>query len=1508
MANPSGGMHLHVLALGETSMKVATQLGEGVLHTNRCWVVQMVVGQELTLDNYRISWYEGEFHIHAWREEGALIFMKPCIKRGRVNAAEVFAGLAGWTSVIDQAGFSTSLIIEKDEDTARCAAKKFDVPMMSADQYINGVLGGAEYSLVVLWDDVTSASTWVAVGLANVGLVVGSPPCPPWSTAASARGLETEEGQSFQQFLEWNAHIAMPLVIVENVPGIVKHADFRTMVQRAEKQGLYLALSGVFNCKHVVPLNRDRWIGTFVHMSVRLDAGRVQMANSISFTNRSFSNVSSSPSIDVVDVSHVNMSKEERKDLIVQPHALQAMGKVEYAPTWLKEKVQSNKPEELIQGRIIALDGQYKGFMAMYGSQHLLDPALLASKGLHTVIMQDEQGFRYISPWEMLASMGYTPNTVLADDMVKSWRMAGNGIASAHVWLAVYKTHIMLGDESPFAPMLDVCQLVQELRSQGIQLSEYETVKHEGFWMLQKPQMDDDSDNTEHKKRRVDDKATDATIPATVAFTIDNVGGTKTFETSPEFAQLGDPRKVAAAWCDQVGVLVILQHAENHWIMIVNGKVGERVADFVVRGLPHAKPSHFHMFKMQGVEVEWTSPVDKAALHTLVFSAVSQTIAVQVPRLNEDVMLHVDVTWTVRTMLAYVASHLQCNPDALAVMRNQSVLEDQDYLSAYESTEYKLTFKACMPGYVAWDRDTKAIADPGVKPETPGQHRVVARHPLRKVIRTCVYQPETTIAQTVQMLFPDLVASVSWTAHTKDRVLNTQELMNVVESFTVQWETLRPMAPTNVETAHLGTPIDTSGNQVCYALGGVRLSIRSPLKVRPSDMWCPLHQTLAQIGASFLQQTQANVSMLCEAGARIMDPCTKISHVNTNDVISFRICPLLGGGKHDSLKTKLKGMLTARGVPEDAVSERVNSLLAKVPIDHIAKYKDNSDSEFWTKLKDDASDAKFRLITPGELKQFQVKQRKTKGEGTGSSNTAKAPKTKKANVDFGAIQVDMSHFKADDEPVCQLELSRFGPDQAGLSVVPCQDAARFVNQVVKSCDPLALLIVGDGAKQYGSTFSLPAHLPSGEPVIVQATLKQFGDIPVEFVLKLPAVQVEQLESTVIEFNIQKEFASAWADTTQPLNYLGVHIPALRGSNLLAAWSIKSFAGSKPAQHSQASHWHGYLRIADHLLSQVLQRSGAAGIFLVPKTNDRKRDPRFVAFQIASKGLAEAMQKAESFPQALGIVRMGEAFGIRCRRDDASTLRSQLSPESAYVEHVAAAEGDHMFILRNVPQVSRDELTGALVKMGWNAQALRSQGVNKWLVASPVEPQTTHFIVNNNIVVIEKLNKKSGNGDIHLVASEVKVSTVIDPQQGVVSMSTTSRFAEIRAQVEEQISAAVEHKLAQANARIEDLAANLHKVQEQAGAAQAKLANDVNMVREEQGFTRTKLTEMEGSIASSNQAVLAQMKSMSTMFMQMQESMQQLVQAGNNRDEPFDPEKRPRVGDVAKADPFATHTS
>eukprot|EP00438_Fugacium_kawagutii_P027738 Skav224791 [mRNA] locus=scaffold764:110792:113496:- [translate_table: standard] len=869
MACPGDVLHVKITSIGMTACGVTMGSSQGTLHLDSEWAKQMTPGLEIMLKDYKVSWYEDQIHVWAQVSQGACVCIKPTKARGAVTAAEFFSGLGGWSYPVEKAGMDVSVMVDYDDETARCCAQRFKVPCYTAKAYVDEVLAGNVIPKAVICADVEEKYVWMAVGLANVGLVVGSPPCQPWSGAGTGRGLQSNDGMTFATTLEWVGDMGIPLAVLENVKGFAKHSDFQELLRRVNQKNMRLMLNGVFDVKEVIPLKRERWLGTFVHKGVQLEASNVQMANQLSYCHQVFHSVARSPTMDVADVTHLHMK--------------------------------------------------------------------------------------------------------------------------------------------------------------------------------------------------------------------------------------------------------------------------------------------------------------------------------------------------------------------------------------------------------------------------------------------------------------------------------------------------------------------------------------------------------------------------------------------------------------------------------------------------------NKDDDFWTKLKDDASDAKYRLITPAELKAFQVAQRKNKAGSTGDNKKEKKAKTKPFVPEANGIKVDMSHFKADGEDIELLEVSRFGPDQTGLVVVDCKEAERCLGTVAKSCDPLALLIIGPGNQKYGQPFNLPAHLTNGSPIVVSAVLYQCGDVPIEFDMKLPSVEVEPLASTVVEFSLHRHLISNWSDTAVPLHYLGVHIPALRGSNLLATWSVRAWAKGKVVHYSQADHWHGYMRIADSLLHQVLSRSGAAGVFMNPRSADRRHDGRYVAIQVPNKTLSEVFTKAEACSDALGVTKMGEGFGIRCKRESAANLRMILSPEGAFVEQAVVDPDQTMFILTNVPQVSRDELTNALAKMGWQATAVKSQGMSRWVVASNQVPSCRHLLLNNNIVMIEQMHKPKEPAQVHVIASEVKVNAVVDANQKTMSISTTSRFAEIRAQVEEQISCVVEQRMAHAHARIEELTNAVQTMQnqsQQTHSAQLELANDVTQLKEEQAYARNKLQEVESTVATSSKAIIEQM---GAMFANMETKMANLVTG--------DPEKRARTGDIAgdsaKHDPFSS---
>ena len=315
---------------------------------------------------------------------------------------------------------------------------------------------------------------------------------------------------------------------------------------------------------------------------------------------------------------------------------------------------------------------------------------------------------------------------------------------------------------------------------------------------------------------------------------------------------------------------------------------------------------------------------------------------------------------------------------------------------------------------------------------------------------------------------------------------------------------------------------------------------------------------------------------------------------------------------------------------------------------------------------------------------------------------------------------------------------------------------------------------------------------------------------------------------------------------------------------------------------------------------MLGRSGSAGIFLNPKTSDRRHDPRFVTIALPNGKLTDVIGKAEACPKALGVAKRGDAFCVRCKREDADQLRAILMPESAYVETASFSDEEMLFSLTNVPQVNRDELSSALAKAGWNANAIKPQGWKRWIVAAKTQPPASHFGINGTIVVVEKMKKAGGTMQpVTMFAREFKVDTVRDGHNNLLQVSTTSRIAEIKAQMDDQIAAVVEHKMAQAHARIEELTHALQEVKSTAEQAQNSLAGDMNQMKQEQEFTRQKLHEVETSVTSSGQAIIQQMQ---TMFTTMQSSLEKSMQQNMANDA----DKRQRIDDNAnKADPFAT---
>eukprot|EP00438_Fugacium_kawagutii_P031483 Skav235037 [mRNA] locus=scaffold287:159594:164108:+ [translate_table: standard] len=797
---------------------------------------------------------------------------------------------------------------------------------------------------------------------------------------------------------------------------------------------------------------------------------------------------------------------------------------------------------------------------------------------------------------------------------------------------------------------------------------------------------------------------------------------------------------------------------------------------------------------------------------------------------------------------------------------------------------------------------------PDLVPKRDGAIRFVAKHPLKKVVRSIVVGADADMGTVVRTMFPDMCEQVTWQVSCDGNAVGPLMPVAGIDAFSVDWTCFRPLAPTRFEKVMLPVPVDSPTCQVKYALKPKRW-IKSPFSTRAAVIHVDDTLSIMQIAGAYAVHTQLALNMTCHMGSHVLDPDTTLSHVPMDQVISFKLAPLLGGGKqsNDQLKVRIRTLLESHGVAKDASQDRANAFLNRADHETLLKNIGGDDVSAWGAVKDEANRVHFRLVYRTEMTQAK-KEGRSKPPNKHVEKTKAPPKSKDDFIaNASNIRIDIDHFWDGDDHVPLLDPSRFGQDQCGLAIMSRADADRFDRCQPLSAEPLAVLMVGNNFAEDDQPFSMPAYTCQGQPIIIRAALRQYGDRPVTFRPAVPQMEVGRTAATVVELHIMKNEVVAWKECGVPLHYLGVHVSACRGNSLVSTWSLRTFSSDrKPTPFRDASYWHGFIKVEDAILDQVLARSGWAGIYLTPRNAEKRLDERYTAITIPDVSLADIQKKAASSDHALGIVRIKDQLAIRCRREHATTLRATLLPESAYVATRDFDQQDTMWLLKNIPcEIGCQGLSQALTQAQWNAVPVRAQGQNRWLVAAKAPPPAMHLCINKTYVLIEPVKRPVESNSVTMVAKQYKVDTVVTSNNGVTQVATSSRFQEIKTEMTEQM----EQRLQDANQRIEHLQQALEQVR-QTQAAQIAASNttqqELAQVKEEQVFARQKIAEVESSIVDSGQTVIKTMQQMmQNMQSNLEQSMKQIV-AQNDCNEEKD--KRARTGDPpSKIDPFASRS-
>ena len=1428
---------------------------------------------------------------------GARILLHPATQRGPYAVAELFGGISGWSYAARACGGKTAIIVEHDPMTAQACARAHQCPLMDSQLFLAKILDGTFTGTCVLLCDVRDTKMWMGLSLLNVNTLLISPPCQPWSSAGRERGMQCDDGRVFSDVLQKAGWSRIHSVLAENVPGITKHPDFQTLIAGAALDGMKMVLSGVFACHRVLPLYRDRWLATFVHSSISFTSSRVVSIQALSFASEAFQCPMPGPTLRSADAVMDAMDDPDRTEVMIDDDAMKMLCRSDLVPTWVVEKIDWSLNQPVFASRCIDGDAKLSGVMARYGSQHKLPITLLMEKGLQTMIYNDRCNPRYFAPFEILAALGFPKCTVLSGEVGMAYQQAGNAISLAHAILQIVKSHMLLEDKSPFA-VTDAAAVLSDMFKAAIHLSEVVPTRVDDFRCL-KERVKKDPERPAAKKQK-----TDVVVSPTVPFTIQSTQVplvTKDLDFEPAFTVKHQGTEVSRQpFCN--GGLVQVRHVQKHWLTVVHGSHNESVGSLIHRALPHAKESHFCCFSMNNAQVGWQDTVQCHPMSDLIFTPNPVPFEFKWEH-GPATCLIGDVTWTIDTARAFLATDKHCNVDSIRLMHESLPTTPGDFVTDFKKPEFQVSFQAMKPPYANPSDACQVAKDTGLVPKMHGHLRFLAKHPLMKITKTACAAQTMTFAELVRLLFPDLATGVSWTVHVDATEVDTTAVIRDCQAFVVEWKGYRPIAPTEVCLCEFAWPIGTSDQQVEHAVYPARW-IKSPFTTKAAVLHLRESSAIAQVAASFVSHSMLNTQITCQIGGMLLDPLLTLSDVPTTEVLSFKIAPLIGGakpGQFDQIKGRIKSCMEAHGVSKDTSADRLAAFAAKADMETLAKSMSDDDLSFWKAIKDEANRLHFRLVYRNE-QQIAKKEGRAKPPNKQQKGPSK-PFGKHNNKEFVAsasnIKIDPAYFTCEGDPIELIDSSRFGPDQRGLAIMNFNDAEKHTQGIVSSMDPLAILLVGQKFGANDEVFSMPAFTSSGAPIVIKAALRQFGDTEVRFKAIVPTVKVAETATTVLEIHIYRCEVTQWKECAVPLHYLGVHCSAVRGNNLMATWAMKTFNNErKPTPFQSADYWHGFIRVQDSLLDLILVRSGFAGIYISPKSAEKRHDDRFTAITLPNCNLADIQKKAAACDKALGIVKIRDQLAIRCKRDQAPVLRSTLVPEAAFVATDTVQQDEELWVLKQVPsEIGKEGLEQALTLAAWNAHPVRAQGLNRWIVASSDPPPSHHLIINGSFVLVEPL-KRGPEPAVTIVAKQVKVDTVTS--DGSMQVATSSRFQEVKAEMSDHF----ESKLALANNRIEQLAAQLQEVQSAQAQTADKTQHELTHLREEQAFARQKIGEVESSVIASGQAVVNQMQQMmnqmqSGLQLSLERSLKQMI-PGNVE------EKRPRTEETPKNDQFSTH--
>ena len=663
-----------------------------VIQIDKCFSGYLTSGQTIWVWNSQ----ENQPNLFtAQTSNGAVVVIRPPekdeLRTGR--SVELFSGFGGWAMGSVLMGTKPVISVERDPLVAQAAGVQHACPVYDIKEVWSKFKSTGRIELGCIWvADVFDPKVMMMLSVIQIDHIWGSPPCQPWSSMATQAGLATVEGRYIPGTFCLGYKLGVQSINLENVKGFRTHAHYEDAMRFAERARFCRAQESVDDCTGVLPLSRPRWLGCFLSQSALVEhvsIDRIRFAREIQMPEDLFLG-----GMRGCDALFHTVPGSEHGALQPDKQALDRLTDAQLIPKWWKAK--PTTPDETIKARTISPKGPLTGMVASYGRQHEFEYQYLLEKGLHTMVLQTNDGHRYVSPWEQVACLGFPSTTTLPSDHKLAWHILGNSLSTAHAMLQLYRAHVIFDRISPFrltVPALPtLCRKMQRLslRISGKTLVE----KCEGFvHMVADPPNHTDSseanesqhvpvvhegEDTRHCKRvRVSEDVVSPTIPYHVESQrpvhSDGRGPThdqprigQGIQFLPAAQDVEIDRMLVETEllniADEEGFFrpAAIASKTSRWVQIVWGPPKVEVQSLIKFALPHVTSDRIDQIDSRGVEVQMRSVLDGNPPHIIRFRPVLVACCVCIEFASQYVIEEATVTTTVAQWIAGFCCKAQC--------------------------------------------------------------------------------------------------------------------------------------------------------------------------------------------------------------------------------------------------------------------------------------------------------------------------------------------------------------------------------------------------------------------------------------------------------------------------------------------------------------------------------------------------------------------------------------------------------------------------------------------------------------------------------------------------------------------------------------------------------------------------------------------------------------------------------------------------------------------------------